>query len=142
MRRYTAPEVPSEIEQRRALFLAAARPYTTYHVATALSNLTPGVNWRGCGKKEMADQFANETYAGLCRLKMPRFRLELARVAHEISEKDLPKDYAERVLRVVISSDSDDKIQMFRSDFWLMMVDAPTVLDADVMVTVDELRGP
>ena len=43
--------------RRKDDFMAACKGYTAYQTAVALSDLTPGVDWRRCSKGFMADEW-------------------------------------------------------------------------------------
>jgi hypothetical protein len=45
-------------DERIAAFRAAVKNIPTYDVALALRVLTPGTDWRGCNKTEMAEAYA------------------------------------------------------------------------------------
>lgn len=46
-------------EEHKAAFLEATRGHTAYKVAVKVqANFTPGINWKGTAKKDMADYYA------------------------------------------------------------------------------------
>lgn len=45
----------SELEEE---FKTAVKGVPAYTVALALNSITPGVDWRGCSKKDMAEEWA------------------------------------------------------------------------------------
>ena len=47
-------------ENRRKAFMEATRGLTAHQVSTVMNKLTPGINWHGCSKGDMAGSFASE----------------------------------------------------------------------------------
>ena len=66
-------------------FMKAMKGVTAHQAATALSNLTPGIDWRGCGKKHLAaswrDRHGASGYSELLAVTPDKLRAEIVRMA-------------------------------------------------------------
>jgi hypothetical protein len=47
------------MKDRATMFMAIARGIPAHRVARACNKLTPGINYNGCSKRDMAYDFAN-----------------------------------------------------------------------------------
>jgi hypothetical protein len=77
---------PAEREDFEA-FMLAVRGVPAYRVAFAVNKLTPGTDWRGCSKSQMAVEWAQREHAFI-RKSMKYVTLEkLAKAVAEVQQR-------------------------------------------------------
>ena len=68
----------TETEQaRHDAFIAAVRGFDAYTVARAMNEMTPGIDWRGCKRANLAEKYAT---AGRPLGRDALLKLDLARL--------------------------------------------------------------
>lgn len=75
-------------EARRKAFMTAVKGPSPWWVATALSRLTPGINWGGCSKGHMAECWACKTHRQLKDVTLTRLTAELRAVLAHKAARD------------------------------------------------------